>query len=167
MARLVFSMMIRLLVFGVLVFPAASWAQTRPPVIEQLAKTYGLDSFGQIEAIRYTWNGEIPGLFKLTHVWEWEPKTGKVSYEGKVKDGKPLKVTYIRSELSSQPDNVKSEGDASLVNDNYWLLVPFHAYWAPSGTVTDEGMRKLPAGDGSAKLGPVKYPSEGGGYPPG
>jgi len=167
MARLVFSMMIRLLVFGVLVFPAASWAQTRPPVIEQLAKTYGLDSFGQIEAIRYTWNGEIPGLFKLTHMWEWEPKTGKVSYEGKDKDGKPVKVTYIRSELSSQPDNVKNEVDPSFVNDNYWLLFPFHAYWDTSATVTDEGMRKLPAGNGSAKLVAVKYPSEGGGYTPG
>jgi hypothetical protein len=27
---------------------------------EQIAKTYGLDQFGQIEAIRYTWNAEFP-----------------------------------------------------------------------------------------------------------
>ena len=39
-----------LLVFGVLVLAATSWAQTRPPIVEKLAKTYGLDSFGQIEA---------------------------------------------------------------------------------------------------------------------
>jgi hypothetical protein len=25
-----------------------------PPIAEQMAKTYGLDSFGQIEGIRYT-----------------------------------------------------------------------------------------------------------------
>ena len=80
-----------------------SWAQTRAPILDQIAKTYGLDSFGQVEAIRYTWNGEITGLFKASHTWEWEPKTGKVSFEGKDKDGKPVKVTYMRSELSSQP----------------------------------------------------------------
>ena len=47
---------ISFLVFGVLTFAATSRAQTRPPIVEQIAKAYGLDSFGQIEAIRYTWN---------------------------------------------------------------------------------------------------------------
>ena len=158
---------IRILAFGLLTLAATSWAQSRPPIIEQIAKTYGLDSFGQIEAIRYTWNGEIPGLFKVAHKWEWEPKTGKVSYEGKDKDGKPVKVTYMRSELSSQPDNVKNEVDPAFTNDNYWLLFPFHAYWDTSATVTDQGMHRLPAGSGSAELVSVKYPAEGGGYTPG
>ena len=45
-----------------LVLAATSWAQTRPPIVEQIAKTYGLDSYGQIEAIRYTFNLQIPGL---------------------------------------------------------------------------------------------------------
>ena len=137
--------------FWVLVLAATSWAQTRPPILEQIAKTYGLDSFGQIEAIRYTWNGEIPGLFKLAHAWEWEPKTGKVSYEGKDKEGKPVKVTYMRSELSSQSDVVKNQVEPAFVNDNYWLLFPFHAYWDTSATVTDDGMQKLPIGNGSAR----------------
>ncbi len=136
------------------------WAQKRPPILEQIAKTYGLDSYGQIEAIRYTWNGEITGLFKAAHTWEWEPKTGKVSYEGKDKDGKPVKVTYMRSELSSQTDAVKNEIEPAFVNDNYWLLFPFHAYWDTSATVTDEGMKKLPMGAGSAELVAVKYPAE-------
>src|SRR5208282_4704005 len=129
---------IRLLAFGVVFFAATSWAQNRPPILEQIAKTYGLDSFGQIEAIRYTWNGEITGLIKLSRTWEWEPKTGKVSYEGKDKDGKPVKVTYMRSELGSQPDAVKNEVDPGFTNDNYWLLFPLHAYWDTSATVTDQ-----------------------------
>ena len=153
--------------FWVLVLAATSWAQTRPPILEQIAKTYGLDSFGQIEAIRYTWNGEIPGLFKLAHAWEWEPKTGKVSYEGKDKEGKPVKVTYMRSELSSQSDVVKSQVEPAFVNDNYWLLFPFHAYWDTSATVIDQGTYNLPVGNGSAELVAVKYPAEGGGYTPG
>ena len=159
--------MIRLLFFAMLIPAATSWAQSRPPILEEIAKTYGLDSFGQIESIRYTWNGEIPGLFKLSHVWEWEPKTGKVSYEGKDKDGKPVKVSYIRSQLASQPDSVKNEVEPSFVNDNYWLLFPFHAYWDTSASVTDQGMKKMPQGSGSAQLVAVKYPAEGGGYTPG
>ncbi len=47
--------MFRLLAFGVLVLAATAWAQ-KPPIAEKIAKTYGLDSWGQIEAIRYTFN---------------------------------------------------------------------------------------------------------------
>jgi hypothetical protein len=157
---------IGLLLSGVVVVASNSQAQNRAPILEQIAKTYGIESFGQIEAIRYTWNGEIPGLFKVAHTWEWEPKAGRVSYEGKDKDGKPVKVTYLRSELSSAPDAVKNDVDPSFINDNYWLLFPFHAYWDTSATVTDQGMHKLPVGNGSAKLVAVKYPAEGG-YTPG
>ena len=155
------------LFFGALVLAPNSWAQQRPPILEQIAKTYGVDSFGQIEAIRYTWNGEITGLFKAAHAWEWEPKTGKISYEGKDKDGKPVKVTYLQSQLNSQPAIVKDQVAPSFVNDNYWLLFPLHAYWDTSATVTDQGTKKLPAGSGSATLVTVKYPTEAGGYTPG
>ena len=165
MAKLSRSMTIRFLVVGVLVVATTSWAQSRPPILEQIAKTYGLDSFGQIEAIRYTFNLQFPGV-NVSHSWVWEPKTGKVSYEEKDKDGKPVKVTYLRSELSSQPDAVKNEVDPAFTNDNYWLLFPFHAYWDTSATVTDQGMHKLPVGSGSAQLVAVKYPAEGG-YTPG
>ena len=82
--------MIRFLAFGILVLATSSWAQNRPPIAEQTAKAYGLDSFGQIEGIRYTFNAEFPGV-RLSHTWEWEPKTGRVTYEGKDKEGKPVK----------------------------------------------------------------------------
>jgi len=153
--------------FWVLVLAASTWAQERAPILDKIAKTYGVDSWDQIQAIRYTWDGEIPGLFKLSHSWEWEPKTGKISYEGTDKDGKPVKVSYDSSQLNSQPDVVKNQVEPAFVNDNYWLLFPLHAYWDKSATVTDQGMKKLPIGTGSAKLVSVKYPAEAGGYTPG
>ena len=167
---------IRFLIFGVLVVAVTSCSQKRAPVAEQtaktqpvtaeqLAKSYGLDSFGQVEAIRYTWNAQFPGV-NLSRTWVWEPKTGQVSYEGKDKDGKPVKATYIRSQLDSQPANIKNEVDPAFVNDNYWLLFPLHAYWDKSATVTNQGMKQLPIGNGSAELVAVKYPSDGG-YTPG
>jgi hypothetical protein len=55
--------MIRLFIVGIsLVVPAISGAQQRPPIVEKLAKTYGLGSFGQVEAIRYTFNAQLPGI---------------------------------------------------------------------------------------------------------
>jgi len=151
----------------ILVLVATSWAQERAPILDKIAKTYGIDSWDQVEAIRYTWDGEIPGLFKLSHSWEWEPKTGKVSYEGTDKDGKPVKVSYDSNQLNSQPDAVKNQVEPAFVNDNYWLLFPLHAYWDKSATVTDQGMKKMPTGAGAARLVSVKYPAEAGGYTPG
>jgi hypothetical protein len=157
--------MIRVLALGVLVLAAVSWAQKRPPIAEQIAKTYGLDSFGQIEAIRYTFNIDFPGL-KLSRTWVWEPKADRVTYEGKDKAGNPVKVTYVRSQLNSQPANVKNEIDPGFINDQYWLVFPFHVIWDTGANVEDKGMHKLPLGKGSAKQVIVKYPSEGG-YTPG
>jgi hypothetical protein len=179
MTRLTHLKSTRFLVFGVVVLVATSCVQKQPPVPERrpsvpeqgssarerIAKTYGLDSFKQVEGIRYTSNFQFPGV-NISRSWEWEPKTDKVSYEGKDKDGKPVKVTYMRSQLSNQPDAVKNEVDPAFVNDNYWLLLPFHVYWDQSPTVTDQGMNKLPLGDGSAELISVKYPADGG-YTPG
>ncbi len=158
--------MIRILAFGLLVLAATSWAQKRPPIAEQIAKTYGLDSFGQIEAIRYTWNLELPGV-KISRKWEWEPKTGRVSFEGKDKAGNPVKATYRRSELGSQPANVKDEIEPAFVNDQYWLVFPFHVVWDSSPDVQDKGKQKLPLGKGSAEEVVVKYPAEAGGFTPG
>ena len=151
----------------ILVFTASSWAQQRDPIIEKIANAYGLASYDKIEAVRYTWNVDIPGLFKASHKWEWEPKTGKISFETSGKDGKPVKVSYDSNQLSSQPDQVKNEVVPAFVNDNYWFIFPFHAYWDKSATITNEGMKKLPIGAGSATLVSVKYPKEAGGFTPG
>ena len=168
MANLSRSLAIRFLVlFGALLLTGNSWAQQRAPIIDQIAKTYGIDSWDKVDAVRYTWNGEIPGLFKLSHTWEWEPKTNKVTYEGQDKDGKPVKVTYIRTDPASQSDAVKTQIDPAFINDNYWAFFPFHAYWDKSATITDQGMQKLPMGGGTARLVSVKYPTEAGGYTPG
>lgn len=141
-------------------------AQERPPILEKVAKTYGLDSWNQIEAVRYSFHIEF-GAFNVSRSWEWEPKTSKVSYEAKDKDGKPVKATYLRSELGSQPDNIKKEIDPAFINDNYTLLFPLKAYWDASAAVIDQGTFNLPTGSGSAQLVTVKYPAEGGGYTPG
>lgn len=147
-----------------LIFTASSCSQKRASVAEPLAKAYGVDSFGQIDALRYTFNIDIPVL-KASRSWEWNPKTNTVTYEGKDKDGKTTKVTYQRSQVSSQSDAIKNV-DAGFINDNYWFLLPFHVYWDSGANVQDKGAQSLQLGNGSAELLSVKYPSDIG-YTPG
>jgi hypothetical protein len=160
------SRLIRLLAVGaLLVVPAAFGAEQSPSIAEQVAKTYGLDSFGQIEKIRYTWNVELPDGRKISNAWQWSPKTDTVSYEGKDKEGNPVKATYQRAQIGSQSDAIKKNIDPAFANDQYWLLLPFHILW-DGAAVTDDGMQKLPIGSASANRIVAKYPSEGG-YQPG
>ncbi len=148
-----------------LVVSVTSCSPKHSSAAEPLAKNYGVDSFAQIDAIRYSFNIQFPGV-KLSRLWIWEPKTGQVTYEGKDKDGKPVKVTYSHTQLSSQSDAIKNDIDPAFVNDQYWLLFPFHAYWDTGADVQDKGSQPLPQGNGSAQLLSVKYPSDVG-YTPG
>jgi hypothetical protein len=156
---------IRFLVFGVLIIlSSTTWAQAQSPIAEQIAKAYGLDSYGQVEAIRYTFN--IKGGITFSRSWVWEPKTGKISYEAVDKEGKPVKVSFVQSKVAPDSPVAKEKIDWFFVNDNYWAFLPFHIFWDSAGTnVQDMGMQKLPLGEGSAKLVTVKYPN--GGYTPG
>jgi hypothetical protein len=150
---------------GALCFAAPVSAQQRPPIADQIAKTYGIDSWPQVEAIRYTFALDA-GKLKLHRSWLWEPKTDTITYEGPDKAGKPVKVTYSRSQLASQSAFVKEVVDPSFFNDQYWLLFPFHLIWDTGATIEDAGMQKLPLGKGKARKVVVKYPSSGG-YLPG
>ena len=140
-------------------------AQERPPICEQIAKTYGLASFPQVEQIRYTFNVDL-GQIKLSRSWLWEPKVDRVSYEGKDKNGKTVKHAYLRSQLTSQPAEVGKEIDPAFINDQYWLLFPLHLSWDKDAKVEDQGTQKVPGGKGTARRVVVSYPSQGG-YTPG
>jgi hypothetical protein len=137
------------------IFASPSWAQTPPSIGEQIAKAYGLDGFGQIEAIRYTFNAQFPGV-DVARSWIWRPKTSEISYEGKAKDGTPVKASYVQSQLNDAPANVRDEIDPAFVNDKYNLLFPLQFYW-DGVEAKDTGTQKLPLGQGSAKRVMVDY----------
>ena len=158
--------LMRIVLIGLVCPAALVSAQQRPPIADQIAKVHGLESWGQVEAIRYTFNIDAGPAFKLSRSWVWEPKKDQITYDGKDKAGNPVTVTYSRSQLASQSDIVKTEIDPAFFNDQYNLLLPFHLVWDTSATIEDAGMQKLPLGKGSAQKIVVKYPSEGG-YTPG
>lgn len=99
--------------FGAFAAAVPARAQTAPSLGEQIAKAHGLDGFGQIDAIHFTFNGEFPGR-SVSRSWVWWPKTGQISYEGKDKDGKPVKLTYVESQLDAAPANGATRSNRPL-----------------------------------------------------
>ena len=148
---------------GVLCLPASVSAQEGRAIAEQIAKAYGVDSWAQVEAIGFTFNIEKP---KVSRSWVWEPKADRITYDGPDKKGKPVKITYVRSQLASQSDFIKDVVDPAFINDQYALMFPLHLAWDSAITVQEAGTQKLPLGKGSARKVVVKYPS-GVGYTPG
>ena len=143
------------LILGMLVLSASAWAQTAPNIGEQLAKAQGLDGFGQIDAIRFTFNAQVLG-HNVSRSWVWAPKTGQISYEGKDKDGKPVKATYVESQLDAAPANVREQIEPAFANDKYNMIFPLQAYW-DGAPFQDKGTQKLPIGQGTARLVSVSY----------
>jgi len=154
------------LLAGAFCLPASVSAQQRPPIVDQIAQTYGFGSFSQVDAIRYTFTLDGGPKLRLHRSWIWEPKKDRITFEGKDKAGKDVKVTYVRSQLASQDAFVKEAVDPGFFNDQYWLLFPFHLIWDTGATIEDAGMQKLPLGKGKARKVVGKYPSTGG-YLPG
>jgi hypothetical protein len=76
---------IGVLLIGVLSLPAPAPAQQRPAIADQIAKTYGFDSFGQLDAIRYTLTLDA-GKLKHHRSWIWEPKGSSTWIEAKIRD---------------------------------------------------------------------------------
>jgi hypothetical protein len=140
-------------------------AQEKPDIRHQIADAYGLASWPQVEQIRYTFNFDA-GAKKAARTWTWETKTDKVTFEGTDAAGKPVKVSYSRA---SMPPDVVKDVDPNFINDQYWLVFPFHLVWDKDVTVEDKGMAVDPTGKTKGKVRKVvvTYPKTGGGYTPG
>jgi hypothetical protein len=128
----------------------------------KVAKAYGVDAFSKVKKIDYTFNVEFGGK-KISRKWEWYPKTKEITYWGKDKSGKDVTLTYNRND---KMDAKTKKIDAAFINDNYWLLFPFHLIWDTNVKFTDEGMKKYPIGKGKGRCLIVQYSNKVG-YTPG
>lgn len=129
---------------------------------EKVAKAYGVDAFSKVKKIDYTFNVEFGGK-KISRKWEWHPKTKEITYWGKDKNGKDVTLTYNRND---KMDAKTKKIDAAFINDNYWLLFPFHLKWDTNVKFKDEGMKKYPIGKGESRCLIVQYSNKVG-YTPG
>ncbi len=131
---------------------------------EMIARAYAVDGFGEIEELKFTFNVK-KGETAASRSWAWLPKEDKVTYLGDGKTDKP--VSYDRKDVSAPGSESLREIDAHFINDQYWLLFPFHLVWDSGMKVELAGEKvKLPIGGGMGRMVSVIYPPTGG-YTPG
>jgi len=129
---------------------------------QKVAAAYGIQNFGQIEQLSYTFNVQAGDKY-VGRSWIWQPKTDEVTFTA---GGSAQPITYDRKNISdTAPDNLKKI-DGWFINDNYWFLFPIHMAWDTQAKVEDAGRKDLPIGGGTARCLIVSYPPEGG-YTPG
>jgi len=129
---------------------------------QKVADAYGIKAFSKVEKIDYTFNVIFNGK-KFSRSWEWYPKTKEITYQGMESNGKETKLSYSENKPM---DAATKKIDAAFINDNYWLLFPFHLVWDNNVKFTDEGIKKYPIGKGEGRALMVSY-SDKVGYTPG
>jgi hypothetical protein len=141
----------------------AARSKGHPTTARQLiAESYGLQHFSEVEKIQYTFNVKL-GEKLISRFWIWEPRLDRVTFKGM--DYQEA-ITYNRDEIEGTESNKLKKIDAWFINDNYWLLFPYHVAWDTNAKVEDIGRKALPMGDGKARCVVVTYPATGG-YTPG
>ena len=125
---------------------------------QKVAQAYGIQNFGQIEQIRYTFNVQL-GDKNVSRSWIWQPKIDEVTFKA---GGNAQPITYSRKKISANLKKI----DGWFINDNYWFLFPIHMAWDTQAKVEDVGRKDLPMGGGKARCLVVSYPPEVG-YTPG
>ena len=156
------TLLLTLLLLGLSACSAQN-QETRPMTLRQrIGNAYGIHYFSQVEQIQYTFNAKI-GEKQIRRFWIWEPKLGRVTFKGmSYQDA----VTYQRDEIDTTASAALKKIDAWFINDNYWLLFPFHIAWDANIKIDDVGRESLPLGEGKAKSVVITFP-ETGGYTPG
>ena len=129
---------------------------------QKVADAYGIQNFGQIEQMRYTFNVQAGDKY-VSRSWVWQPKTDEVTFTA---GGNTQPVVYSHKTISAATSEDLKKIDGWFVNDNYWLLFPIHMAWDHQAKVDDMGQKDLPTGGGKARCLVVSYPPEGG-YTPG
>ena len=156
------AVMVALLVLTISACAATNKETRRMTLRQGIGNAYGVDYFGSIEQIQYEFNVRI-GDKRIKRFWIWEPKLDRVTFKG-VNYQKA--VTYNRRDIEKTTSSALKKLDAWFINDNYWLLFPFHVVWDANIIVEDLGRQNLPLGGGSSRRVVITFPPSGG-YTPG
>lgn len=142
---------------------AAPGGAEAPPGALAVAERYGLESWDQIEELRYTFNVRA-GEREVRRSWVWRVADRTVTYRDEIAGGEP--VHYSQDDVGEGMSEELKQVDHRFINDQYWLLFALHVAWDGDADVTEAGAQPLPIGEGTAAKITVQYPEEGG-YTPG
>ena len=125
-------------------------------VVEKVARAHGLENFDEVKQLQYTFNVKVNDSLRTSRAWTWEPKTGQVTLTTK-----DSTVTYNHKSEAADHEWV----DQRFINDQYWLLFPFHLVWDEMEW-EHEKEATAPISRETLQRVTVTYPSDAG-YTPG
>lgn len=125
-------------------------------VVQNIAAANGLDNFDKVKELNYTFNVKVNDSLRTSRAWTWRP--GEKTASLKTSDST---VTYNYDNEASQHEEV----DQKFINDQYWLLFPFHLVWDEMDWEYSQEATAPISGENMQRV-TVTYP-DGAGYTPG
>ena len=145
-----------LLLFLVSLFFSCAENQQEQTIVQKIAEANGIENFEDVQELRYTFNVKVNDTLRTSRAWTWRPqdKTASLTTPDST-------VTYNYETEASQHETV----DQRFINDQYWLLFPFHLAWDEMEWEHTEEATAPISGKAMQRV-TVKYPGEAG-YTPG
>lgn len=125
-------------------------------ILYQIAEAHGLENFSDIETLKYTFNVQRNDSLVSSRTWEWHPQR----QEATLRTADSV-ITYNYKTDAAELKEV----DQKFINDQYWLLFPFHLVWDELKYEHHEKV-KAPLSGKELQQVIVTYP-ENAGYTPG
>lgn len=145
-----------LLLFLISLLLSCTDTQQEQTIVQKIAEANGFENFEDVEELRYTFNVKVNDTLRTSRAWTWNPKTNMVTLTTP-----DSTVTY--NHKTEAAANEKT--DQRFINDQYWLLFPFHLVWDDmEWENTEEAIAPI-SGEQMQRV-TVTYP-DGAGYTPG
>jgi hypothetical protein len=138
---------------------------TAGALCKNIAAAYGVQKFDSVLVLRYTFNVARPTGDTIRRTWEWHPHTGEVTFTGLNARHENMTRTYRRSDVTKDTSHYLQRLDQGFINDQYWLLFPFHLIWDTGVEYTANGAQPLPIPPGNGEDLLVQYGQTGGSTP--
>ncbi|NJY64044.1 hypothetical protein HC174_14975 [Salinimicrobium sp. CDJ15-81-2] len=145
-----------LLLFLVALVLSCTDNQQDQTIVQKIAQANGIENFKDVKELRYTFNVRVNDTLRTSRAWTWRPqdKTATLTTPDST-------VTYNYESEASQHEQT----DQRFINDQYWLLFPFHLVWDDMEWEHTE-QATAPIGGEQMQRVTVTYP-DGAGYTPG
>lgn len=125
-------------------------------IVEKIARANGLDNFDNLNELHFTFNVKVNDSLRTSRQWIWKTKTNEVTLTTK-----DSTVTYNHKTEAEDHKWV----DQRFINDQYWLLFPFHLVWDDMDYKYTETATAPVSGETMQKV-TITYPPTAG-YTPG
>ncbi len=103
---------------------------------QQIAMANGLENFGKIEMLEFTFHAQRDTSAASSRHWQWYPKTNEVVF---ITDSATTRFT--RNDTTSKE---LRQLNGRFTNDEYWLLYPLHLGWDTGFELTESSTTVSP-----------------------